>query len=111
MGVNSLPKTVTRQRRGCDLNPGPSARESSTLTTRLPSHLLVNKLITNKQTNKKTRKVNLFNASMAPSHSSTEGLTTECFAIASDHPRRRRTAEPTHFHLQGGGGGVYVCRR
>jgi len=35
--VNSLPKTVTRQRRGCDLNPGPSAPESSTLTTRLPS--------------------------------------------------------------------------
>ena len=33
MGVNSLPKTVTRQRRGCDLNPGPSAPESSTLTT------------------------------------------------------------------------------
>ena len=38
MGVNSLPKTVTRQRRYCDLNPGPSAPESSTLTTRLPSH-------------------------------------------------------------------------
>ena len=37
MGVNSLPKTVTRQRRGCDLNPGPTAPESSTLTTRLPS--------------------------------------------------------------------------
>ena len=37
MGVNSLPKTVTRQRRDCDLNPGPSAPESSTLTTRLPS--------------------------------------------------------------------------
>jgi len=38
MGVNSLPKTVTRQRRGCDLNPGPSVPESepSTLTTRLP---------------------------------------------------------------------------
>ena len=39
MGVNSLPKTVTRQRRvgrDCDLNPGPSAPESSTLTT-LPS--------------------------------------------------------------------------
>jgi len=33
MGVNSLPKTVTRQRRGCDLNPGPSVPESSTLTT------------------------------------------------------------------------------
>jgi len=38
MGVNSLPKTVTRQRRGCDLNPGSSAPESSTLTTQLPSH-------------------------------------------------------------------------
>ena len=38
MGVNSLPKTVTRQRRDCNLNPGPSAPESSTLTTRLPSH-------------------------------------------------------------------------
>jgi len=36
MGVNSLHKTVTRQRRGCDLNPGPAAPESSTLTTRLP---------------------------------------------------------------------------
>ena len=41
MGVNSLPKTVTRQRRDCDLNPGPSAPESSTLTTRLPSQLKV----------------------------------------------------------------------
>ena len=38
MGVNSLPKTVIRQRRGCDLNSGPSAPESSTLATRLPSH-------------------------------------------------------------------------
>ena len=36
MGVNSLPKT--RQRRDWDLNPGPSAPESSTLTTRLPCH-------------------------------------------------------------------------
>jgi len=40
MGVNSLHKTVTRQRRGCDLNPGPSAPVSSTLTTRLPSVLV-----------------------------------------------------------------------
>jgi len=38
MGVNSLPKTVIRQRRDCDLNPGPSARESSSPTTRLTSH-------------------------------------------------------------------------
>jgi len=36
MDVNSLPKTVTRQRHGCNLNLGPSAPESSTLTTRLP---------------------------------------------------------------------------
>jgi len=36
--VNSLPKTVTGQRRGLDLNPGPTAPEASTLTTRLPSH-------------------------------------------------------------------------
>ena len=35
--MNSLPKTVTRQRRD-RLNPGPSAPESSTLTTRLLSH-------------------------------------------------------------------------
>ena len=38
MDVNSLPKTVTRQRQDCDLNPGPTAPESITLTTRLPSH-------------------------------------------------------------------------
>jgi len=41
MGVNSLPKTATRQRRGCDLNPGPTASQSSTLTTRLPSQPLL----------------------------------------------------------------------
>jgi len=35
---NGLPKTVTRQRRDCDLNAGPSTHESSTLTTRLLSH-------------------------------------------------------------------------
>jgi len=38
MGVNSLPKTVTRQPRGCNLNPDPTAPESSTLTTQLPRH-------------------------------------------------------------------------
>ena len=37
MGVNSLPKTVTRQCRGCDLNPSPTAPESSTL----PSHVSI----------------------------------------------------------------------
>ena len=40
MGVNSLPTTVTRQRRDCALNRGPSAPESSTQTTRLSSHPL-----------------------------------------------------------------------
>ena len=39
-GVNSLPKTVTRQRHDCDLNQGPTAPQSSTLTVRLPSHLI-----------------------------------------------------------------------
>jgi len=38
MGVNSLPNSVTRQRHDCNLNPGPSVPDSSTLTTRLPSH-------------------------------------------------------------------------
>ena len=42
MGVNSLPKTVTRD---CDLNPGPSASESSTLTTRLPGHPTIDRPI------------------------------------------------------------------
>ena len=40
--MNSLPKTVTQKRYGCDLNPGPSAPESSTLTTRPPSHPSMN---------------------------------------------------------------------
>ena len=40
MGRNSLPKAVTRQRRDCDLYPGPTAPESSTLTARLASHLV-----------------------------------------------------------------------
>ena len=39
--MSSLPKAATRQRRDCDLNPGPSATEPSTLTTRLPSHPVV----------------------------------------------------------------------
>jgi len=38
MGVNSWPKTVSRQCRGCNLNPGLFVPESSTLTARLPSH-------------------------------------------------------------------------
>ena len=40
MGVNSLPKIITRQRRSCDLNPGPSAPESRTLTTRLANYYI-----------------------------------------------------------------------
>jgi len=38
MGVSSLPKTVTQQHCGCDLNPDSSAPESRAQTTRLPSH-------------------------------------------------------------------------
>jgi len=44
MGVSSVPKTVTRQRRDCDLKSGPSAPESSALTTRLPSHPIIGNL-------------------------------------------------------------------
>ena len=32
MGVNSLPKTVTRQRRDCDLNPGHSVHANHSAT-------------------------------------------------------------------------------
>ena len=39
--MNSLPKTASR------LNPGPSAPESSTLTTRLPSHPIVHRVVDN----------------------------------------------------------------
>ena len=39
--MNSLPKTVIRQRRDCDLNLSPSTPESSMLTTQLPSHPLL----------------------------------------------------------------------
>jgi len=41
MDVNSLPKTVTRQRRDCDFNPDPkvSAPESSTRLSNLSNHL------------------------------------------------------------------------
>jgi len=45
MAVNSLPKTVNRLRRDCYLNPGPSAPESSTLTTRLAATKQVATLI------------------------------------------------------------------
>jgi len=41
VGVNSLPKTVTRQHHDCDLNAGPTAPESSTLTTRLQCNQLM----------------------------------------------------------------------
>jgi len=46
MVLNSLLKTVTRQRRSCDLNPGPSAPESGMLTTRLLSHPMLSKVFT-----------------------------------------------------------------
>jgi len=38
LGANSLPKTVTRQRRDCDSNPCSSEPKCGTLTTRPPSH-------------------------------------------------------------------------
>ena len=38
MGVNNLPKVVTRQRRGRELNSPPASCKSNALATRLPSH-------------------------------------------------------------------------
>jgi len=48
MGVNSLPKTVTRQRRGCDLNPGPTAQHANHSATE-PPHLIYLMLFTGGQ--------------------------------------------------------------
>jgi len=61
MGVNRLPTTVTRQRR-CDLNPGSSAPESSTLTTRLPSFMRIRQRIGNESVPKNmiNNTINLF---------------------------------------------------
>ena len=39
--VPELIPVLGSQHRDCDLNPGPSAPESSTLTTRLPSHPII----------------------------------------------------------------------
>ena len=67
MGVNSLPKSLARQSHGCNLNPGPTAPESSTLITRLPSQIsnrrkvrrysiISNELKRRSRTNKKRRR-------------------------------------------------------
>ena len=42
--MNSLPKTATQQCDGCDLNPDPSAPESSTLTTQVAATLMQTKI-------------------------------------------------------------------
>jgi len=54
MGVNSLPKTVTWQCCGCDLNPGPSALESSTRhsATKLLVNLQKNEMKPNNHSNR-----------------------------------------------------------
>ena len=39
MGVNSLPKTVTRQRRGCDLNPGKMCKSVRSFTHMHKTHI------------------------------------------------------------------------
>jgi len=38
VGVNNLPKVVTRQRRGRELNSQRSSCKSNSITTRLPNH-------------------------------------------------------------------------
>jgi len=44
MGVNSLPKTVTRQSRDGDLNPGPSATRLTRRATELNSGTTMSRL-------------------------------------------------------------------
>jgi len=41
MGVNNLPKIVTRQRHSREVNSQPSSCKSNAITTRLPSHPFV----------------------------------------------------------------------
>jgi len=41
VSVNNLPKVVTQQRRGRELNSQPASCKSNALATRLPSHLVV----------------------------------------------------------------------
>jgi len=113
IGVNSLPKTVTRQRRGCDLNPGPSAPESSTLTTRLPSH--PKPTCTNRNYNKKTTLAGCEKSLL---------LTKNCFMQLDKnyspgidcpplHHSRRRTSRTWHRRDRDRGGklGHRPCRR
>jgi len=58
--VSSLPKTVTRQHRDCNLNPGPSTPEFIKLTTPLLSHHKVYNA-TNKQTTESISHVDILN--------------------------------------------------
>ena len=92
MGVNGLLKTVTRQRRDCDLilNPGPSAPESSTLTIGLPnhpySHIHTHTLI-----------IAIYNVTLESSvvqHGSRTASSAACVAAKhTDAVRRRHNAE------------------
>jgi len=82
MGVNSLPKTVTRQHHGCDLNAGPSAPESSTLTTRLLSHPMQN-IPTKNVWNIHTRAVCGCGLSVIPLHLGAV-IPTNCWQIYAD---------------------------
>ena len=92
MGVNSLPKTVTWQRHDCSLNPGPSAPESSMLTTRLPSQPIIyciEKLFQRKTFENKRILPAVCTFLLILQHQNTEG--TFCYVVnipfcASAHP-------------------------
>ena len=43
------PKTVTRHRRCCDLNPCPTAPESSMITSRLPNQMCIEMYMGNRK--------------------------------------------------------------
>ena len=93
--MNSLPKTVTGQRRDCDLNPGPSAPESGPLSTQLPSHPRGggNQSVSAKSTNEKPVQRSRSNWRIlrrVPGACSVRGRRNLDFSAESPWRRRRR---------------------
>jgi len=67
VGVNKLPKVVTQQRRGRELNSQPASRKSNALATRLPSvcvHVCV--LLCSNQMNDFEKQENFIREILAP---------------------------------------------
>jgi len=124
--VNSLPKTVTRQRRGCELNPRPSAPESSTLTTRLttqpvllctnPADAAINKISSNRQFSSTCdRRRHTHRHGAVASSALAERRAVKMQLTHETEPRRRQQergrrseADTLGSRLGGGGSGIGV---